>query len=661
MGLNKNQNSGNFNGEVGDMSNYATKSDLETKVTKETNKSLVDNTLIDKLEDLENYDDSLVREEIDSINSQLAHNAKYKKIKMFNTYEDMKSDASLKIGDICKTLGYYIVNDGGGAEYYINNSTSSIINKEINNGLKAQLIIDNTKGIVLDTVGIRPGSVDYIEKNSEIFNELARFASKKYQLYLNPLRYYISNLDMSDVSDFELALIGTNQNVSQNGVKSTIATNGGNFITTQKTGFFVKASDMVFTSGVTDKIPRGICFGSLQANSQEVNFDFNNVWFSLFDKAFYSPSWSCASFGKCVSFTNCHTGMYVGMASHTLEIDKLNLNYNVCGIHLGRGGNYSELRNVHVATGYYMADADEFDEIVAIRSGGGSIIRGLYYEPYISDNTEKQILIDYTGYGWGVKGLYVYNTQIGYPGASNTGIFLRGKTNKGDHQYKWFYPDGCVHFVDCTYNINTLPNLFKIYQNSTGELTNSWFGYSINNRPIIANGIGIGRNLTYYINTTCDNLTFAKTLQNTYRLSNEFQDIDMGNGFKNTYILDKRMYQLHVYSKTTSGTIRIKGVICLNNITSQEGVLRIMSTSSGNTQAYGACFKIVDLNTVKSEYTDSRIVIPFNFELNNETFDIWNADACWFECSKEITEENKSKIHLKFTVEYDQDYDNHIS
>ena len=76
MGLNKNQNSGNFNGEVGDMSNYATKSDLETKVTKETNKSLVDDALIDKLEDLENYDDSLVKEGINSINSQLTHNTK---------------------------------------------------------------------------------------------------------------------------------------------------------------------------------------------------------------------------------------------------------------------------------------------------------------------------------------------------------------------------------------------------------------------------------------------------------------------------------------------------------------------------------------------------------------------------------------------------------
>ena len=71
MGLNKNQNSGNFNGEVGDMSNYATKSDLETKVTKEENKSLVDNALIDKLEDLENYDDSLIKEEINILDNKI--------------------------------------------------------------------------------------------------------------------------------------------------------------------------------------------------------------------------------------------------------------------------------------------------------------------------------------------------------------------------------------------------------------------------------------------------------------------------------------------------------------------------------------------------------------------------------------------------------------
>ena len=582
------------------------------------------------------------------------------KIKIFNTYNEMKSSTELQIGDICKTLGYYKIDDCGGAEYYINDETSSIINQKIDNGLKAKLFVDRLKGIVLDTVGIVPNSVDHIEQNSEIFNELSRFAICKYQLYLNPFKYYISNLDMSDITSFELALVGSNQNVSQNGIKSSIVTNGGNFITAEKSSIFIHATDVNFSSGVKDNIPKGICFGSFGSNDQEVNFYFENVGFEKFDKCFYSPCWSSNSKGKNISIGNCHTGIYVAQASHTLEIDVLGLNHNVCGIHLGLGGNYAELRNVHVATGYYMADANEFDEIIGIRTGGGIIIRGLYYEPYITNNTEKQIIIDYTGYGWGVKGVYVYNVDIGYPGAGNTGIFLRGKTARGDHQSKWFYPDGCVHFIDCTYNMNTLPSLFKIYQNSTGELTNSWFGYSINNRPIIANGIGIGRELTYYINTTCDNLTFKKTPQSTYRLENDFNNIDMGNGFKNTYIKDLLIYQLGIYNKLVSGTIKIKGTIILDNITPQTGVFRIMSTSSANTQCYGPYFKIVDLNTVKQEYQYPRIVIPFSFELNNETFNISNANACWLECSHELLDENKPKITLRFTVELEQNFDNHI-
>ena len=113
MGLNKNQNSGNFNGEVGDMSNYATKSDLSTKVTKEANKSLVDNTLIDKLEDLENYYDSLVREEINSINSQLAQNEKKEVIILPSSNANEEIISELAKGNNVRLV------DG---EYTINNS-----------------------------------------------------------------------------------------------------------------------------------------------------------------------------------------------------------------------------------------------------------------------------------------------------------------------------------------------------------------------------------------------------------------------------------------------------------------------------------------------------------------------------------------------------------
>ena len=119
MGLNKNQNSGNFNGEVGDMSNYATKSDLATKVTKETNKSLVDNTLIDKLEDLENYDDSLVREEINSINSQLAQN--------MNELNDKIDEVATK-GTTVET---------------ITNVVENVMNEKITSGEIANMIIED--------------------------------------------------------------------------------------------------------------------------------------------------------------------------------------------------------------------------------------------------------------------------------------------------------------------------------------------------------------------------------------------------------------------------------------------------------------------------------------------------------------------------------------
>ena len=49
----KNQGGGGSGGATGDLSNYATKSDLAMKVTKETGKSLVENELIEKLENLE--------------------------------------------------------------------------------------------------------------------------------------------------------------------------------------------------------------------------------------------------------------------------------------------------------------------------------------------------------------------------------------------------------------------------------------------------------------------------------------------------------------------------------------------------------------------------------------------------------------------------------
>lgn len=66
--------------------------------------------------------------------------------KSYDTYNDMIADASTFTNGLrLKTLGYYSINDGGGAEYYVNNSViASNYQIDLENGLYLNLIIDKT-------------------------------------------------------------------------------------------------------------------------------------------------------------------------------------------------------------------------------------------------------------------------------------------------------------------------------------------------------------------------------------------------------------------------------------------------------------------------------------------------------------------------------------
>ena len=63
-----------------------------------------------------------------------------KKPYYFDTVADMKAATYLKADDMAVTLGYYEVNDGGGAEYKIVQSSDEYV-ETLNNNLKAELII----------------------------------------------------------------------------------------------------------------------------------------------------------------------------------------------------------------------------------------------------------------------------------------------------------------------------------------------------------------------------------------------------------------------------------------------------------------------------------------------------------------------------------------
>lgn len=66
--------------------------------------------------------------------------------KSYNTYTDMMADSSTFTNGLrLKTLGYYTINDGGGAEYYVNNSLiSSKYQIDLTNGLYLNLIIKDS-------------------------------------------------------------------------------------------------------------------------------------------------------------------------------------------------------------------------------------------------------------------------------------------------------------------------------------------------------------------------------------------------------------------------------------------------------------------------------------------------------------------------------------
>lgn len=65
------------------------------------------------------------------------------RVKEYNTVSDMINDADAEDGFVGKTLGYYAVNDGGGAYYNITETEPDGYYEELDNGLYATLIYGN--------------------------------------------------------------------------------------------------------------------------------------------------------------------------------------------------------------------------------------------------------------------------------------------------------------------------------------------------------------------------------------------------------------------------------------------------------------------------------------------------------------------------------------
>ncbi len=100
-------------------------------------------------------------------------------IKVFSSVKEMKETKELKEGDVCQTLGYYKMNDGGEA-FYIITSDNEIMDDggsvhNVLNGLKAKIIIKN------DSVNVKQfgAKADGIYDDSEHIQNAINYMSSK--------------------------------------------------------------------------------------------------------------------------------------------------------------------------------------------------------------------------------------------------------------------------------------------------------------------------------------------------------------------------------------------------------------------------------------------------------------------------------------------------
>lgn len=282
-----------------------------------------------------------------------------KKAYFFDTVADMKN-ANLKVGDYACTLGYYEPNDGGAAQYKIK-TTSNNYYEILNNGLKAELVIDN------NTINVKQLGVygDNIHDDTQIIQNAINLSINKYKVYIpdgnykitQTLKTYANNIiEMSENTYLNI------NNIDGLYVDGNSTIKGGNIVTSENyshvaitmlptsvTKFDEKIGGL-FNLSIKNKTPYSI--GSIAISfdfidNNNVSFDgityqsFQNIDILNFDygiKAVSNESdkWITSLNFDNIKMTFCKNFIYSNMikdftgnkfTNMHLQIDKNNLDY----------------------------------------------------------------------------------------------------------------------------------------------------------------------------------------------------------------------------------------------------------------------------------------------------------------------------------------------
>jgi hypothetical protein len=233
---------------------------------------------------------------------------------LFNNVADMLESTILEKGVLCKTLGYYDINDGGGAEYYITDETplSSDYYIEVNETLNAIMIIKN------DTVNSKQFGcyIDNTHDDTSALQDFFDFLNANNKVgYLMEGVYKVTDEIEINCDYTQLVPIGNvkiNDYGTQTNTLKIISTdttsnkNSKNFISNEKGNLTIENINRT-SSKVGCEISRS------GEGTQRYDFNLNGLNVNYYDVGIKLNAYNVyLNTFNFVTYFNCEVGLYIG-------------------------------------------------------------------------------------------------------------------------------------------------------------------------------------------------------------------------------------------------------------------------------------------------------------------------------------------------------------
>ncbi len=323
--------------------------------------------------------------------------------KTYDTVAQMKADTGLLDGGVCRTLGYYAANDGGGAEYIITeNSTFANPDQELDNGLVAEFVYNGsvslrqcgaTGDITQDETSIVQDAIDYVvsKNGGKVVFDAPILINNT--VYINPGEDGVA-VELCG-NENVTAMGGTGMYYSVNNI---IRTTAGDIFSVNRDATnhpyynkqWSKFSARNLQIYVKNPAVNVTAFHCIKDNASIFeNLYFYNTYYSICYERYYknANNENVETYNDYTQIINCHTSQckYIAYQLHAGDSKSIvNCSCTWCASGIKHGINASNCRNLKVSGFMFGNETNEAaTDAAIIRMSNGNLIVDDIYGEYI--------------------------------------------------------------------------------------------------------------------------------------------------------------------------------------------------------------------------------------------------------------------------------------